>query len=392
MFKILVLSPSIPYPPTDGGRIRIYNLIKYLAEKNEITLIAFYQENDELKHIPVLKEFCKNIYPVLCWSRQIKNLLSKSFFLRAYGVNRLMQDCVNKVVQNQSFDVIQAESLCMSQYLPKIFKGIKVLDAPDVQTIRYKMFADVKKDRLNKIIALLKWRIVRKIERNVGKKVDMILTMSSFDHDVFKKIIKRDCIYITPNGVDANYFKASLNSERFGANLLFIGMMNYLPNIDAMLYFCREIFPIIKRYIKDVKLSIIGKNPPPEILQLEEIDNVEVGGYYVDVRPCYDKCSAFIVPLRSGSGTRLKILEALSMGSPVISTSIGCQGIEVTNGTDIIVIDKPEEFAKEVVGILKNKDLRQKLIKNGRRLIEEKYNWGVIIGNLDKIYKNFYYK
>ena len=209
--------------------------------------------------------------------------------------------------------------------------------------------------------------------------------MSSFDRDALLKITERDHIYVIPNGVDINYFKPSFNQKCSGADLLFIGAMDYLPNADAMLYFCREIFPIIKSHISDVKLHIIGKNPPAEILQLEEIDGVEVGGHdeskeisaaggYIDVRPYYDKCSVFIVPLRIGSGTRYKILDTLSKGKPIVSTSIGCQGIEVTDGMNIIIRDKPYDFAKATVNLLNNKNLQEKLIKNGRKLITEKYD------------------
>ena len=164
-------------------------------------------------------------------------------------------------------------------------------------------------------------------------------------------------------------------------SLIFIGNMGYRPNEDAILYFCKEILPIVRQRLPDVELWIVGTNPPPSVQALAG-PGVHVTGRVPDVREFYERCTVSIVPLRSGSGTRLKILEAMALGRPVVSTSIGCEGLEVVDRRHLMVADAPAGFAQRTIELLENEETRSLMVDDARELAVKRYDWDVIAGDL----------
>jgi glycosyltransferase involved in cell wall biosynthesis len=164
--------------------------------------------------------------------------------------------------------------------------------------------------------------------------------------------------------------------------------MGYPPNIDAVLYFCNSIMPLIQNRIPDLKLVVVGHEPAPEIRELAERGNVTVTGYVENVIPYYQQSQVTIVPLRGGGGTRLKILESMALGRPIVSTTLGCEGLNVTDGDNIMISDSPREFAERVIQLLTDKGLRERIARNARRLVETHYDWAVISRKLMKVYHN----
>jgi len=189
---------------------------------------------------------------------------------------------------------------------------------------------------------------------------------------------------VIPNGVDIQKYQP-LPAENASPVLLFIGNMGYPPCVDAVLYFCREIFPRIRSVLSAAELWIVGRDPRPEVLQLNG-DGVHVTGRVDDVIPYYQQSAVCVVPLRAGGGTRLKILEAMALGRPVVSTTIGCEGLDVVDGEHLLIADNPKQFAEKTVRLLTDRQLYQHISTNGRQLVEARYDWDKIAGRLMEVY------
>ncbi|HGE72140.1 TPA: glycosyltransferase, partial [Candidatus Poribacteria bacterium] len=188
------------------------------------------------------------------------------------------------------------------------------------------------------------------------------------------------------NGVDTDYFKP-MDMKEDESQIVFVGSMDWQPNEDAVLYFCDQIFPLIKSDIPNVKFYIVGSNPTERVLKLKNIDGVIVTGLVDDVRSYMSQSAVFVVPLRIGGGTRLKILQALAMKKAVVSTSIGCEGLGLKHNEHLLISDDPIEFAKSVTLLIKDRELRYGLGEKGRKLVEDQYDWKAISMKLDALYR-----
>jgi glycosyltransferase involved in cell wall biosynthesis len=221
-------------------------------------------------------------------------------------------------------------------------------------------------------------------EIDICRRKDAILTTSFRDAKVLQSDVPDVPMYVVPNGVDTTYF--SLREEpREPQSLVFTGSMNYVPNADGAEYFLDEIFPLIQRTVPGVKVYFVG-NAPPEHLRERASESVIVTGFVEDVRPYVERASIYVVPLRMGGGTRLKVLEALSMQRPIVTTSIGCEGIDVKNEDTVLIADEPRAFAEAVIQLLQDAPMRRKLVDHGFELVRARYDWTVVGGTLEDAY------
>jgi glycosyltransferase involved in cell wall biosynthesis len=215
---------------------------------------------------------------------------------------------------------------------------------------------------------------------------DKSIVVSDIDKILLKSLEPMLDISVVPNGVDTKGYLPYPLDER-GENILIVGSMDYEPNADAVKYFCNQIFPYIKEKIPECTLTIVGKNPPVEILRLDADPRIMVKANVEDVRPYYKEALISAVPLRSGGGTRLKILESMALGTPVVSTSIGCEGLEVKNGCHILIADEAEDFANKICNLMTSSMLWHDISRRARELVEEKYDWAGITKGLESIYE-----
>jgi len=226
---------------------------------------------------------------------------------------------------------------------------------------------------------------VRKYETEILKHFAVGTMVSAFDRDYLLALDNSLNLEIVPMGVDLEYFQPS--NVQYRPQLLFTGTMNYFPNYDAVWYFYHKIFPYIKQTRPDVTFYVVGNYPPPKLKRLESNRDIVVTGHVPETRPYFAQSAVFVSPLRGGSGIQVKNLEAMAMGVPVVTTSVGAAGIEAKVGHDLIVADEPKEFADKVIQLLDDQELRREIGQNGRRLVEEKYNWPDVVRRLDKIYE-----
>jgi glycosyltransferase involved in cell wall biosynthesis len=266
--------------------------------------------------------------------------------------------------------------------------GKIVLETHDMNTELYKRRFLLEKNPFKKLKLFLTWMPLRTWEARMAARFDLVVTVSEKDKIRFLSRKKGLKILVVPNGVDTDTNRPAPRSGR-DEEILFVGAMDYAPNVDAVLYMYKEIFPRIRQKRPHCSLSIVGKEPPREIRRLGLLPGVTVAADVPDVRPYYRRARVAVVPILSGGGSRLKILESMALGTPVVSTSIGCEGLDVKNGLHLLVADRPDDFAACVDRLLTDVDLWEGLAREGRRLVEESYDWrniaALFLQNLERL-------
>jgi glycosyltransferase involved in cell wall biosynthesis len=390
--KVLHLHPYIPAPPDFGGAIRIYHILKHLTENHDVTVAGFGNRGDMealLEAFPALKG--KTHYVTHPWRRKLKKLIQfyslftdKSYWLNMSNTNR-MQRNLEDLLSTHDFDLIQAEFPPMGAFNLKS-DAIKILDAHNVEYDNFRRMSKLEGKALRRFFYTKEFKKFYKEEIEICRKQDAVFTTSDRDRQIFEEDLPEVPKYVIPNGVDMDFFHpAAPDTKPEPHSLVFVGTMGYVPNFDGIKYFLNDILPLIRKQIPDIKLYIVGKNAPAEI-QEQAGDNVVITGFVDDVRPYVWKSSVYVVPLRMGGGTRLKVLEALAMKKPMVTTQIGCEGIDVTHGESALIANEPEAFSEAVIRLLKDKKLRQQIMDYGYELVGSKYSWDVIGEHLEEAY------
>lgn len=400
--KILFISHFLPYPPQGGSLQRSFNLLREISGSNEIYLLAINQKailpNDEQinESVTALSTLCKYIrvfkvssdYSRVRWYLLLfLNLFSSSpYSVWKFRSKELIQE-IRKLQGESKFDLIHMDTLDLAQYEKFLGNAHKVMNHHNIESALMIRRCQSEKNPLVRLYFYLQAQKLKQYEKKHVPLFDINLVVSSNDKKLLERNVPRARIHIVPNGTDIGYFRP--NNQINLRELVFAGGMNWYPNRDAMIYFCECIYPLIKCSVSDVVINIIGSSPPQKLLNLAEKDNsIKIYGFVEDIRPLLNQSTIYIVPIRVGGGTRLKILDAFACGKALVSTTVGCEGIEVTPDQDILIGDSPEEFAAQVIKLLNDSCLRAKLEINARRLVETKYSWQVIGGVLNKIYES----
>ena len=403
--RILIIADYLPYPLIGGDRIRIYNLLSRVASRHEVSLAAFLEKPEDAEGVPHLQQICNRVETA---SFQWRSRLEKMYgMLRFALVGKPMElnllyseELVGKIKQlvyTEDFDIIQIEHSRMGFYLetlPKDRRCASILMLHNFTFQQYNRISRMERRWGRKMRSLLNSLAMQRWEPRYAGQFDRCTTVSRNDRDLLLKANPRLKVDVIPNGVDIQRYQP-LSAENTTPSMLFIGNMMYPPCVDAALYFCREIFPRILCTIGTAELWIVGRDPQPEVLQLNSV-GVHVTWRVEDVIPYYQQSSICVVPLRAGGGTRLKILEAMALGRPVVSTTIGCEGLNVIDGEHLLIADEPDQFAEKTIRLLSDQELYQHLAINGRKLVEDQYDWDKVAGKLMQVYtemvepKDFY--
>jgi glycosyltransferase involved in cell wall biosynthesis len=394
--KILWVCPFFPYPPDTGIRIREYNLISTMSQKHKVTLFSLIQAPEELQYVDELKAYCSSIIAVLPDSQvpglidgrrrapdALWGIVDKSPH-RFYGrPSSNVKAHLQEVLKHDKFDVLLVDTLFMSNYLWGLFplSGITtVLVEHNVETLIQKQQFAAARPVPQKLRKWLYYRSFIGFERRACRLYDYIVTVSELDRSRLLAIapeVGSRRVVVIPNGVDTAL--GSLPAPRVEPDsLIYPGALTYHSNLDAMVYFLRESWPIIQKQRPQVRLRITGRTDGVDLARLALTDQVVMTGYLDDIRSAVAQSWICVVPLRAGGGTRLKILESLALGTPVVSTSKGAEGLNLIPGRDILVADEPADFAEAVLNVLQDPVLRETLSRNGRQAVEAKYDWRII--------------
>jgi len=388
--KFLFIAHRIPYPPNKGDKIRSFNEIKYLSKNHEIHLACLADDLNDLKYTKNLKKYCKivNIIPLKLKTAKFKtifSLLNKKPLSVSYFYSKKLQKIINHLLSINNYDAIICFSSPMAEYIfqstNQLIKSTKlIMDFVDVDSDKWKQYAEYTKWPFSLIYKLESNRLAQ-YERKIAKIFHYSIFVSKKEAKLFyMQNPDINNILAIPNGVDFDYFnpyQLLVNNQQLASNhpfLLFTGAMDYYANVDGVIWFCKKIFPyLIKKYPK-LKFYIVGRNPVPSIKRLANFNTI-ITGYVDDIRPYYQKATIYIAPLRIARGIQNKILEAMAMAKPVISTSKAFEGIEATPNKDLLLADSEKEFIEKITMLLENPEKRKYLGISARQTIEKNYSW-----------------
>jgi len=379
--RVLSLQHLFPLPLDSGGKIKSYHMLKALAGLHELRALAYVRNEQEYSMLSDLRQICpvETIYlkrgKLRYSSDLISSLITRKSFIVARDFRAEMHLAVSNCIEQFKPDVIHIDHLQMAQFVDFDGPYRIVLDNHNVESVIIKCAAKMATDIAQRLYATLEWPKLRRYELDVCNRCDRVIVVSNEDKATLLGLDPRlTNVESVPIGVDINHYQLIPRSNNL-KNILSIGTMYWPPNIDSMLYFCREILPLIKNDIPECTLTIAGQRPVNAIKRLARDPAISVTGYVDDDRLAAHNCGVFVVPLRSGSGVRVKILNALAMGLPVVSTSVGAEGLDAVNGKHLLIADSPREFADAVKKVLGDNDLSRTLGYNGRELVCAKYSW-----------------
>ncbi len=394
--KILYITYGLPYPPNSGVSIHDFNIIKQTSQHNTVYVLSLLYDSEEIKWLSNFREYCNFCEVVIARKRSlwehfsefVQGLLSGQPAACHSFIYQEMKQKIHQLLAREKIDIVQIEHSFLAPYveaIPKSYHCKKVLSFQNLGARQYKSMAQMQSGIKEKMLSSLKSFLMQGWEATYAQKFDCNLVVSKQERDILLNENHALRIEVIENGVDTNSLQPLPEDPR-SKTLLFVGTMSYPPNADAMLYFCQKTLPLIRKKIPDVNLLIVGQNPPQEIHKLAAEGNILVTGEVSDLKPYYEQAQVVIVPLRAGGGTRLKILEAMAFGRPVVSTKLGCEGLCLKNDEHILIADDPPEFSKYVIQLLKNVETRSRLANNARQLIEAKYDWRMVGRKLASVY------
>jgi polysaccharide biosynthesis protein PslH len=350
--------------------------ITYLTLDDGTAAVDAPQRADEYCHELIRIPFrrSRNYSPAF-WLELARSIASPlPYTIRRYRSAAFRRALV-RLVGEQSFDVVVCDFLTPAINVPPDLPCRSVLFEHNVEAAIWRRHVDVAKGPLRRALLYLEWRKVRRFEQAACRRFDHVIAVSAEDRDA---IVSEYGVAASdvPTGVDTDFFTQSGDVPRRPRHLVFTGSMDWLPNIDGMKFFVEQVLPRIRSSFPDVTLAIVGRDPVAEVRELAEADpGITVTGRVDDVRPAMEEGAVFVVPLRVGGGTRLKIYEALAMECPVISTSVGAEGLPLENGREILLADDPDAFAAAVVRVLTEPELATSLARRGAEVVRARFGW-----------------
>jgi sugar transferase (PEP-CTERM/EpsH1 system associated) len=399
--RILWLNAGPLLPLDKGGKLRTWHLMRHLARRHHITYVSFSDGGQSRPEGGAMRDVCEHAETVRrsdspkgTW-RFYVDAARYLFDAVPYAVAKYRSSAyrsrVEALLRHGAFDALVCDFLVPLVNLPSPVPCPSILFTHNVETEIWRRHAAAATNPISRMLLDAQRRRMLRFERSALSRFDLVLAVSDADRQTFEWLAPgtlRAPIHVVQTGVDTKYFsprsgrvEAGLPVSRRpakGPHLVFTGSMDWLPNEDGMLYFVREILPHIRRHEPETTLSIIGRSPTPAVRRLAEMHGVEVTGRVDDVRPHVAAGTVYVVPLRIGGGTRLKIFEAMAMGKAVVSTTVGAEGLPVTPGQHVVIEDEPARFAAAVLRLVRDTDERRRLETAARRLVVERYDWSAV--------------
>ncbi len=393
--KVLVLSPWVPWPPHDGGRIRIFETVRHLARTHRVTLIAGVRSDEERAGESAIADLGVQVVTVTISGRSAAVLrrLGAGFVRRRPWIESFHWSAdfagrVRTLTADESWNVVHVEGPFLTLYLDAMdpaCRAIKVLSMVNLETLRFRRELQHWSPLHRRLLLAWDQWLFPNWERDALTRYDGITAVSESERAWIERQAPDAVVELAPNGVDTTRFRPAPWSEATPA-LVFLGAMSYPPNVDAVAWFCDAIWPDVRARHPALKFMIVGRSPHRRIRALGRRPGIIVTGEVADVRPYIARASAVIVPVRSGGGTRLKILEAMAMARPVISTTLGAEGLDVTDGVDVLLADTPADFARRIGEVVEAPGKAARLGETGRCLAVTRYDWRICLEGIDRVY------
>ena len=384
--RILYVTHRFPYPPNDGARVRAFHAIAHLARANAVTVVAPVRSAAEAEQVQALAALGVEVRTLRLGraAALARTMASASLGLsasRGYFDSPALRAELRALCAARPFDLAIVHCSAVAHYAADLPIPVKVLDFVDMDSrkwLDYRRFAGPAR---RAVYAWEGWCLGR-LERRMAARFDLCLTTTAHEDATLKEIAGPVASAVVRNGVDLERFHPT--DGGYDANrICFLGRMDYFPNEQAMVGFCRDVLPRLRVQRPGLRLSIVGADPGPRVRALAELEHVEVTGRVPDVRPYVQQAALTVAPLLIARGTQNKILESLAMGVPVVASGLACRGVDAELGRDLLRADGPEETAREVLRLLDHPPTRARLAAAGRRLVERRYSWAATMADLD---------
>ncbi len=387
--KLLYICHRYPFPPNRGGKIRPFQMIQHLSKKHSVTVASLAHTAQELRDGECLKKHCAEalgeVLPnAVRWIQAGLRLPSLTPSSVAYFRSSRLARRVGDIWREGKFDGLMVHCAFAAQYALELEGGFRILDFGDIDSAKWLDYSRFRRFLLS-VGYGLEARKLRRYEKRVAQHFDHITVTTQGESEEFKTFgVDKPCTVI-PNGVDSGYFSSQPTAKSASPVIVFLGRMDYFPNIEGICRFAREIFPQIRAAVPTALLRIVGSDPVASVRHLATVPGVAVTGFVPDVRPFIQDAAVAVAPLRIARGTQNKILQCMAMGIPVVSSSEAAKGIQAVPGENILVADGPGAFANSVINVLQDEGLRIRISDAGRQQVQRAHQWANSMKILDGV-------
>jgi len=394
--RILWLNAGLLLPLDKGGKLRTWHLMRHLARRHEITYLSFADPSATAADREGMREVCSELHAI---PRADPAKGSAAFYVDAgrrlfdrlpYAAgkyrSRAYADRLTHLLGTGTFDLIVCDFLVPAVNMPASLPCPAVVFTHNVESEIWRRHVERQANPISRMLYRQQWQRMLRFEADTLSRFDLVLAVSDTDGETFQRLYPaslRGPIFTIATGVDTSYFAPRPADTVNPRHLVFTGSMDWIPNEDAMKHFCHDVLPLIRAQEPEVTLSIVGRAPTPAVQRLADIPGVAVTGRVDDVRDYVGAAGVYVVPIRIGGGTRLKIFEAMGMARAVVSTTVGAEGLPVTDGRDVIIADAPQDFANAVVSLIREPARRVQLERAARDLVVARYDWSAVAGQLE---------
>lgn len=377
--RLLFVCHRLPYPPNRGGKIRPFHLIEHLRKKHSVVVASLAHSEAELREAKPLADYCDEVIAEVLpnrsrWLRAVSALPTLRPSSLAYFWSPQLAQRIRQAADRQPFDVVIVHCAFAAQYVRGIRAHLRILDYGDVDSQKWMDYAEATRFPKSLGYRLEAWKLHR-YERQLSREFNLCTATTRGELEEVRKLNSNVAAAVIPNGVDMSYFRPRDAVPRTSAVLVFLGRMDYFPNIDGALHFARNIFPLIRNRVPQARFRIVGSNPSRAVRELAKLPGVSVTGHVPDVRPYLTDASVAVAPLRIARGTQNKILQFLAMGVPVVTTPQAAKGVGAEPGLHFLVAEGDRQFSEAVVKLLEDTTLRQTLSVAGQQPLATTHSW-----------------
>jgi sugar transferase (PEP-CTERM/EpsH1 system associated) len=403
---ILLLTPQFPYPPHQGTTLRNYNLIAGLARRHQVHLLSF--GDPVASRGTPLVDLCDTVQVLAPPERSTLQRLKDLAFSRLPDMAQRLPsasfaNALDTTLERLDPDVVEVEGIELAQYLFQVARRTRAARRPllvfDDHNAEYVLQqrafeTDIRQPTrwIAAAYSFVQWQRLKGYERRACQAAHRVVAVSEPDAAAIRRIAPELEPIVVPNGVDMEYYTADIpgleaNRGPGEMDLVFTAKMDFRPNVDAVLWFAQTVLPQVRRESPQTRFWVVGKDPHPRLAPLATDPGIVVTGWVEDVRPYIAGAALYVIPLRIGGGTRLKVLEAMAMGKAIVSTALGCEGFELAPGQELVVADTPNEFAAAVLALLRDPDRREAMGHTAQQYASTRYDWRMIVPRLEQAYE-----